>query len=512
MMKRMTVVLLALFAVLIPLARVVSSGYPGDEAQALLDQGQGLQQAGQLAEAIPSFQSVLSDYPSARYQCAWALLRRSECEKALGDNEKAFATTHQILTEYADVPSACALAQCKIGEEYVARAQLEEAEYALLAVADRYPEQQEAVLWAQLALTDCLAFQGRNEEALAAVEYVLSGERRDVLPIQTAWAMFKKGSVLHSMKRHAAAAQVLRAAAEEFGHLDRGLLFQSLVKLGEAQADDPDVYWADAVSTLRWLITEFPDARRECAWAQYKIASLHRGNAGKAEALAEYDAVWGNYPAHVEPCAKAALDVGDLYYRSGETEQARQVLGMAIDAYEGQTACVTDARLKTIECLWVEGRFSEIPPVATAVADTPRPGLARPEQAAEALYRMGRAYEAMDAHAAAGDSFILAIELSYGNPTSRDLGNKSLFRLGNAHVSVGDFAAAVDTYERLYQENPDDRYWQARARYCVATAARRAGRAGEAKEKFQSLHDNYPDTRFASLAMRQIRSIDRDGE
>ena len=478
------------------------------EAQALLREGENLQRIGDLAGAIDVFGALISGYAEAREACAWANLRTAECLRGQGNETAAFEALQGLLAEYPDVPSACALAQCKIGEHWVANAQLGRAEAELRLVRQRYPSETEAVLWADLALARCLSDQGRSAEALAAADRILRSYPDDALPVQAAWAAFSKGSVLQKLKRSDEAAEVLSAAAEDFGDVDRGFLRQCLLKLGEAQADDKGADWQDAAATLRWFLAEFPEARRECAFAQYKLASLIREHGDASDAAAEYAKIWTEYGDQAEPAMNSILDVADMHFRAARYLEAQALLEQAISTYEARTSAVSDARLKLIECLWVQKEFDAVVPVAQALVSTERPGLATPRQAAEAQYRLGRAHEASDRHQEAAEAYAALVEAFGSEPALDDIVDQACFRRGNSLAAFGDVVGALQAYQQLIDRNPAEAQWRARGAFCRATVLVREGLLDQARDEFQDLRDQHPGTRFADLAAKELRDLD----
>lgn len=481
-----------------------------EEAQTLLEEGEELQRAGDFGEAINFFGTVASDYPEARAACAWALLRTAECLKGQGDAAAAFEALQGLLAEYADVPSACALAQCKVGEHWTANVQLARAESQLRLVRANYPGQTEAVLWADLALSRCLSDQGRSSEALAAADRVLQAHPGDALPVQAAWAAFTKGSILQKLKRPDEAAAVLADAAEEFGTVDREFLRQCLLKLGEAQADDKSADWHDAAATLQWFLAEFPGAHRECAFAQYKLASLVREHGDASDAISEYTRVWTGYPDQTEPAMNAIRDVVDMHYRAARYAEAQDLLEQGIAAYEDETADVSKARLQLIECLWVQREFDAVVPVAEALVATERPGLATPKQAAEAQYRLGRAHEACGRHQEAAKAYAALVNAFEPEPALDDVVDQACFRRGNSLAAYGDVVGALQAYQQLIDRNPAEAQWRARGTFCRATVLVREGLFDQAKDELEDLRDQHPGTRFADLAEEQLRALDQE--
>jgi len=261
----------------------------------------------------------------------WGLIEQAAALKAQGKYSECIQTLRTVVSRAQEDRAAGALAQCRLGECYLAMALPVRAEAELKKVTADFPEQADAIAWSRVALIDAYAFQGKPEAALAVFEQIqqahAAGQATDK---QFAWASVKAGDILARQGRTADAWAVLDPVTK-LGLADVGPKVAVGVKLCEMLIAQGRLY--DAAERLADLIETAKDKYPgQCNWARVRLAEVweQTGRHGKAIQVAEEvvaDHAAGR--ASDEQVARALLWKARALMSQGQFEPAIEALQIA---------------------------------------------------------------------------------------------------------------------------------------------------------------------------------------
>ncbi|WP_435017824.1 tetratricopeptide repeat protein [Tundrisphaera sp. TA3] len=422
----------------------------------------------------------------ARSGQGWALLQGNHPAEAA----TAFAALIEATPDDPLAPEA-ALARARALE---AANQPEAAREAYAKVAQAYPKSPQAGP-ASLALARMLARAEQHEAAAAAFEGVArdhaatAGEPSDAVLAEWGWALIDAGkpaeadAVFERLLReapdspHAADARFnLAESAFAARKLDRvaellapviapgstakpALIQSSLYRMGRAEVEAQD--WSKAAATFRRLLAEYPDGtfRREARFWGAEVASK-LDDAATAES--EFAALIADPPAPTDP-----------------------------------KGLVETARRRQVQCLVQLGRWADVLAAADAFA------AAAPDdpQMAEVDYARGRAFQALARFDEARDAFARAIVARKGS----ELAARAQLMRGETYFHQEKYRDALREFLRVAL-NYDAPEWQAAALLEAGKVHEKLEEWPKAVETYEKLRKQFPDDRNAAEAARRIEA------
>lgn len=205
--------------------------------------------------------------------------------------DEAGAILRQVVGRQAEDRASAATAQVRIGKYLLDRSRPAEAEPELNQVLSVFADQPEAVFWARMHLIDAARSQGRQSEASAIAERLISDA---ALPaVQHAWAKVKYAEI----------------------QLDQGLR-------------------GPAAEELRQVVSSTaPDCDEPRNWARVRLAETATFNWAPSDAIAICDAIvadHGTGKANDEQAAWGLIWKARSYKQSVQYTQAAEALQMAI--------------------------------------------------------------------------------------------------------------------------------------------------------------------------------------
>lgn len=207
-----------------------------------------------------------------------ALLNQAADLKAQNKWDDCIATLQSAVDRAAEDPAKAALAQCRIGEAYVAMAKPKKAEAALRKVVSDFPAQTEPVNWSRVALIDALTFQGKRDDALAAFDELKTAyDAGGALPLQYAWGAVKAAG-LHSAAGNTAEALDLLEQVESLPITDTGPKVSAALSRSEMLIKAKD--FIAAIEPLQALVETTQESQpTEANWAKLRLAeALYQSN------------------------------------------------------------------------------------------------------------------------------------------------------------------------------------------------------------------------------------------
>ena len=212
------------------------------------------------------------------------LLEQAASLKAEARWEECLSTLEKVVARASEDAAKAALAQCRIGETYVAMAMPEKAEEALLTVEREFPRETETVHWARVALLDALAFQGKGAEALEVFRRIEEAfAQGSASPLQYAWAA-EKAAGIHARAGETEAAEALYEKVEALPIDDPGPKMAARVGRSEILISQ-NRFWM-AIAPLRALLEGASGPYAHCRnWARVRLAECLYQTSLYAEAL-----------------------------------------------------------------------------------------------------------------------------------------------------------------------------------------------------------------------------------
>lgn len=326
--------------------------WPGSHLvpDALVQQGNSLQNAGRCEEALPHYQRVAEGWPQHPKAPA-ALHGLQTCYTALGRDDEAVALAKEFVRKHAASPMAPQV-QYQVAEHYLARRDYARAEKELDALKTAYPASAvdvTATYWRGQARFKNLRFH----QAIQDWRDVVAREPEHPLAPR---ALFRTGLAWYRLQEYGQAETAFRQVLDAYGNtldvaadarFNLGLTYKRMgrdadavaayeevaakhpgtelasmarIRIGYIHEDAGD--HAKAVEAYRALAAS--DKGRLGAEAQYLVGDSLLAMKKKGEALLAYDAVLEAFPDQLGWGVTALAKAGELLESLGRDQEALQ--------------------------------------------------------------------------------------------------------------------------------------------------------------------------------------------
>jgi tetratricopeptide (TPR) repeat protein len=387
-------------------------------------------------------------------------------------------------------------------------------------------------------VADLLLAGGRADEAVAAVQPLLTAPVGQRHLLQNASALARELRLVDDPVHNAAAARYMLAVLGELSgpqNRDRNLRRRAAQLLAEVGLTSLDEGWladdprdaAARMGDLLDVVRELDPASPDLHAGRIRLAIFTRDRLGDARAAAaSLESMLLNLDLPLEGVAVVRLTLGETYLAAADTSRARAVLtslGRDPDFREaGGHAHFHLARLDLAQLNFVTARdrfavvaldnpgapyANDALDLGLAVAeelDNPSGGPTLLARYAASVYwdlvgEAGRRAEAL--------RDFIDVAAAMADPTEpQRLLERGLWELAELEKAVGRSDAALDLYGRIVADHPGGRY-PASALLASARLLTAAGRDDDSREALQRLLAQYPDWLFADDARDALRSL-----
>lgn len=391
-------------------------------AQAFHRSGDPEQASEQFAALIKAFpRSLLAD--DAQYALGWIKFQKKDYTEAI----KEFQTVITNYPETETVPRA----YYSTGDAYYNLKQYAAAEKSYREVVNRFPKSS-YVLDAMTGIQYCLVAQGKDKEAVAAIDAYAKGNPSSQVTEQLS---LKKADLLFNQKQYDEAAAEYRAFIAKYPNSNQKAT--ALQSLGKSLAEGGKL--AEAAGVYEQVVGTKGVSQKIVANSLLEAAQLYH-------ALKKYDQA-------MSVLSKAETQLGDAEYAgeivylkgmvfsdNGDAQEAKNQFEFAIAKY-GSTVAADKARLGLAHINLRAKDFNAAQTLAQKVATS-----RTDEVGAEAQYLSGLAYSESKDWQNAVTAFL---RVRYVFPSFGGWLAKAYLGLGQAYEELKDAKSAKDAYENV---------------------------------------------------------------
>lgn len=476
--------------------------YPGSElvTQAQYQLAECYYDLKQYAKGIENYMEVVEHEPAGKLS-PYAMFGLGMCYYDQGKWAESVKTFGYVTDKFKNselVPQAF----YRKGRGLVKLKKWAEAEQAFRALLTAAPNH-ELARTAQITVGTCLQEQKKWVAAAAAFKAVIDkypeGKDQAGIYYEQAWSWREAGKEDNALAVFGDLAENFpkdAVAADAYFYLAEAKYREKSAKSSKSDTPEQRTRRLDEARALYENVLAVSKDKRLADKVHYRIGWCYWLIEKYNEAAAEFDKLIKDFP-HSDLLPDALFQAGQSYARTGKPvtaiERFEQLIGNSKFA---DFKYLSDAYLGLSDCKIILSRPTEAIEHLTVIIAKYN----KPHAPAQAHFLMGKAQFDLKQYDSALASFN-----EVTRHTKSELGAEAQFYIGQVLQSKQDYKAAVVAYLRVLALYPQYKQWVVGATFESGKCYAALGDNAEARKAYQSVVNNYKDTKWAGLAAERLK-------